>query len=320
MNAFTVEKLLIERGHNYGVKHFYAPNDGTIAEILEDVLGLKPQHIELILHLGAVYLNHVRLPNNCNFNVKKQDYVRVHTEPRRFATASVNISSLVLFENADFVVVNKPAGIPVHATVDNSRENLLTLVNDRFGLQTKITHRLDIPTSGLMVLAKNGEYQSHFNKLLRDGVVKKIYRAYVNKFVQDSRTLDKDENPRPLQSGIIVHYMQPSPRAPKTVSTFAHVGWQRCELEILNVKTPAQQPVQGDLFEVEVRLITGRTHQLRAQLSALGYPIWGDIAYGGTQASPIDIQALTGAPNIGGDWIALQCSHLSISEDFNFVL
>jgi 23S rRNA pseudouridine1911/1915/1917 synthase len=69
--------------------------------------------------------------------------------------------------------------------------------------------------------------------------------------------------------------MEPSPRAPKTVSNQVQDGWQECVLEVLNVKE-----LPEGKSELRIQLMTGRTHQIRAQMGFEKHPIVGDHAYG----------------------------------------
>jgi 23S rRNA pseudouridine1911/1915/1917 synthase len=116
-------------------------------------------------------------------------------------------------------------------------------------------------TSGLLILAKDKPTQRHINQQLMAGEVQKFYRALVHG--------------KALPIGEWVHYMEPSPRAPKSVSLEPHEGWAPCRLVILS-----QVEVHPEFSEVIIELITGRTHQIRAQLSFAGFPIVGDEAYG----------------------------------------
>jgi 23S rRNA pseudouridine1911/1915/1917 synthase len=182
-------------------------------------------------------------------------------------------------EDDDVVVVDKPAGLPVHALVDNVSENLISYLEDLRGGSLLITHRLDVETSGLVLLAKNPTAQARLNRAFAEGTVKRTYSAYTLNAVAVGRH---------------VHYMEPSPRAPKTVSSTPAEGWSHCSLEVLCCEELAGETsviseartewkVSAPLprmFRVEIVLQTGRPQQIRAQLSALGAPIIGDTSYG----------------------------------------
>ncbi|MEK2688321.1 RluA family pseudouridine synthase [Bdellovibrio sp. GT3] len=247
-----------ERGFEYGVKHIISPTSGSVRDVLLSILQLSSDEIEFLIHLGSIYLNHSRIHENVS--VSSGDYLRVHTKPRRFPKGNIIFTNCTFFENEHFVVVNKPSGIPVHGSVDNIRENLQSYMEEALAQKLYVTHRLDVPTNGLIVYAKTVEFQTAFNKLLIAREIKKIYRA-------------KIEGEAPAAK-ILKHYMEPSPRAPKVVSHEAKEKWQECVLEILEVKK------QDSYTELRIHLHTGRTHQIRAQLGYEKSPIIGDHAYG----------------------------------------
>lgn len=250
------------RGFEYGVRHIISPQSGMISDVLLSSLELAPSQVEFLLDLGSIYLNHQRLKENTHVAVG--DYLRVHTKPRRFIVHNENWHDRVLFENEHFIVANKISALPVHASVDNHKEHFQNYLAQALKCNLHVTHRLDIPTRGLIVYAKTREFQSAFNKLLIQREMTKIYKALVEG--------------NSLSPGLLTHYMEPSPRAPKKVSREEHEGWQNCILEILEVNQKENQR-----SELKIHLLTGRTHQIRAQLGYENHPVVGDHAYGATK-------------------------------------
>lgn len=246
------------QGFEYGVKHFYNFKAGLVSEILFDTLQLDKNLIQELLKLGAIYINNERQVQDLNI-IEKQLF-RVHTKPRRY-NCQLDWKSLIVYENEDFIVLNKPSGIPSHPSVDNIIENSLTQASLAQGIPLLITHRLDTLTEGLIVYAKNSRFVKSFNQQLQEQTIEKKYVALV-------------ETNQELPSRII-HYMEPSARAPKNVSPTFTEGWAFCELEILE-----QKKISAELSWVKINLLTGRTHQIRSQLSQMGAPILGDQLYG----------------------------------------
>jgi len=252
------------RGKSYGVEHLLASKSGSLVEILENQLPLAPSQIQFLLSFGSIYVKGQRCLENTQ--IENGTYVRIHQNPRRFPFAQFQWPEQKIFENDDLLVVHKPSGLPVHPTVDNIQENLATLIQQKTGHDVFVTHRLDVATSGLMIFAKTKSEQSRINNCLMQGQVRKFYRALVHGIN--------------VPMGELLHYMEPSPRAPKNVSLVERPGWAACKLKIID-----QTEVFHGHTEVIIELITGRTHQIRAQMSSSGFPIVGDRAYG----SPIQI-------------------------------
>ncbi|KAI3740970.1 hypothetical protein L2E82_31445 [Cichorium intybus] len=214
--------------------------------------------------------------------VEAGTYVRVHVRPKRFPRCyEIDWKSRIIAVTESYVVLNKPAGTSVGGTTDNIEETCVNFATRALELSTplKTTHQIDNCTEGCVVLAKTNEYCSVFHKKIREKKVKKLYLALVAAYVP---------------CGLMTHYMRPFRMAPKIVSQDLIEGWNLCELEVLECrKVPWPNgwvekeygiedfdwPNKEFAYECKINLLTGRTHQIRAQLAACGAPIVGDSMY-----------------------------------------
>ncbi len=186
--------------------------------------------------------------------------------------ASVSIDQIILFEDAEILIINKPAGIPVLPDGwDKDAPYLVKSLEERSG-KLWVVHRLDKITSGVMVFARSAEAHRTLSMLFEHHEAKKIYHA----IVVGSPTWDKHIARHPLQVDVgHKHRTLVDNHLGKSSETFFRV------LERFN-----------SFSLLEALPATGRTHQVRAHTSAMGFPLLGDSLYGAPETDLIDRPAL----------------------------
>ncbi len=179
----------------------------------------------------------------------------------------------ILYDDVDLVVVSKPAGMVVHPAAGHTDGTLVNAllhhVRDLSGvggeLRPGIVHRLDRGTSGVMVVAKHDRAHAELARQFKEREVEKRYAVLVWGVVQAGRRIDLPVGRDPVHR--------------KKISTRSRRG--RAAL----TRITRAEDLQGVSF-LEVAIATGRTHQIRVHLSAIGHPVVGDALYGGTHRHP----------------------------------
>jgi 23S rRNA pseudouridine1911/1915/1917 synthase len=222
-----------------------------------------------------------RVEARANLQVHEGDQVVVDAPEAAPSAATAEALPLdILYQDADLAVLNKPAGMVIHPGVGHGSGTLVNALlhhlTDLSGiggeLRPGIVHRLDRGTSGVMVIAKNDRAHQELSRQFHDREVEKEYIALVWGVVQAGRRIDaaigRDRANRQKMSARAKHA-----REAVTRITRAHhlPGVTLCQ----------------------VAIHTGRTHQIRVHLSAIGHPIVGDSLYGGVHRRvPGDIRAV----------------------------
>lgn len=223
-------------------------------------------------------------------------YIRVHMVPKRFPVFyGVDWARRVIAQGNGYIVMNKPSGLPVPPTVDNIRENVLmgaSVALKRHGDDPLyITSRIDQPTEGIVVIGKNPEFVRRFNDLIIERSVQKKYKAAVVVPATTRSHVFDDEILGNVRHSARVNFRLPGLPFLTLVTGPNDATAVECHMIINSVveldETVSQRLkkrydiFEGDsVFEIDIDLITGRTHQIRCQLSAMGLPIIGDTLYG----------------------------------------
>ena len=234
------------------------------------------------LKAGQILVNERSRP--ASYRVRPGDRITVavpRPEPTGLTPEALSLN--IIYEDDDLIMVNKPPGLVVHPAPGHRRGTLLNAllhhcpdlaaVGDlnRPGL----VHRLDKDTSGVLVAAKTARAHAELVRQFQDRQVEKTYVALVwGRFAQERGEIDQEVGRHPgARQKMSVH-----PRRGKPAVTY----W----------KVLAEYPGPVTLLELFPK--TGRTHQLRVHLAALGHPVVGDATYGGGAAR------LKGSPVLKG--------------------
>jgi len=204
-----------------------------------------------------------------NLSLKDGDRIQVEAPPPRPSdVAGEELPLEVLFQDADLAVINKPSGMVVHPAAGHDSGTLVNAllhhITDLSGiggeLRPGIVHRLDRGTSGVMVVAKNDATHQELSRQFHDREVEKEYIALVWGVVQAGRRIDAAIGRDP------VNRQKMSARSKHARNAVTRI-------------TRAHHMPAVTLCQVAIH--TGRTHQIRVHLSAIGHPIVGDSTYGG---------------------------------------
>jgi len=231
--------------------------------LLRRLKGVPKSHVYRVLRSGEVRVNSGRV--RPDYRLRLGDRVRV--PPVRLATRPAKplprpLDLPLVYEDDALLVVNKPAGVAVHGGSGVSHGVIESLRAERPGAKLlELAHRLDRDTSGLLIVAKKRSALVELHRMLREGETEKVYLAVV-KGPWDGGT-------RELRERLHKYVTAAGERR-----VAVHGGGRAA----VTVARPiASSP---DCSLLELRLLTGRTHQIRVHLAHAGHPVLGDDKYG----------------------------------------
>ena len=174
-----------------------------------------------------------------------------------------------VYEDEDIFILEKPSGLlSVPGRGDDKQDCLSERAKAQFG-RVFIIHRLDMETSGLMVFAKHGDAQKNHSAIFEARMIDKTYHALVA------------GHPEPERGRIELPLIRDWPNRPRQMVDHEKGKPARTDWEV-------RERLEG-MSRVQLLPRTGRTHQLRVHMAAIGHPILGDPLYGvDTPPSPID--------------------------------
>ncbi|HEU5369590.1 MAG TPA: RluA family pseudouridine synthase [Ktedonobacterales bacterium] len=249
--------------------------DRLDAFIARSLIHLSRTRVQTLIKQGSVLLNGHQAKASDKLETGDVMLVQEPAEEAEAGTVSEAALPLeILFEDEQILVVNKPAGMVVHPAAGHQRDTLADIllardptiaeaVNPGNQHRPGIVHRLDKDTSGLLIVARTSEAMMRLAQQFQEHAVTKRYLALV-------------EGHMPLAEGGIEAPIGRDPRHRQRMTITAQHGrhaqtlfWVEQEFNSFSL--------------VRVQIITGRTHQIRVHLAAIGHPVAGDHVYGRPQ-------------------------------------
>lgn len=246
----------------------------------EQMTSYSRSHIQKLLKDQCVQVNN--LPVKVNYKLRTGDQIKVCLpEPETLNVEPENIPLDILYEDQDLLVVNKPKGMVVHPAAGHYSGTLVNALmyhcKDQLSgingiLRPGIVHRIDMDTTGTLVVCKNDISHQSLAEQLKEHSITRCYRAIVHGRLKEDGTVNAPIGRHPTDR--------------KKMSIHAKNG----KPAITHYRILKQYK---EYTYIECQLETGRTHQIRVHMASIGHPLLGDQIYGPSKVPYKNLQGQT---------------------------
>lgn len=263
-----------KEGQKYNLISYTSEENSTLKEILLDKLNFSVRSLSKMKREKTVLVNgEFKKPST---NILKGDLieVKIDEDMANFEPQDLNLD--IIYDDFDIIMVNKPPFMVVHPTKSHFDKTIANGVTDYIikkdeKVKVRFVNRLDMNTSGLVIVAKNAYAHHVLSKDMSDDKVEKTYITVVKGIVENDEGTINQPIYRPTEDSI------------------KRVVDERGQVSVTHYKVLERLK---DSTVLEVKLETGRTHQIRVHMNYIGHGIIGDELYGYVDESLINRQAL----------------------------
>lgn len=259
--------------HNYYYTAAKEDEGSKLVDYLRQTHLYSHRLINSIKKDGSIYINNNR--ERFNYILKENDEITIDFGIEKYDAEPVKIDFDVVYEDDDVLLINKPANLITHPTRYHQQDNLANGIyymfkQNRLICKARFVNRLDMDTSGIVLVAKN-KYSHHFiQQQMLEGKVEKIYIAVVKGTFQETKGIIHAPVGKAEEDDII---REVNEEGKDSITEF----------EVLKQL--------DNLTLIKIILHTGRTHQIRVHMKYLNHPLLGDALYD-EKSDIIDRQAL----------------------------
>jgi len=237
------------------VEKFKASSSDKVSNlIIKHISNISYNQVMKLLRNKDIKVNGKRISKDCIVEVDDEIifYIKEDIISRKLD---------VIFEDDNVIVIFKPRKLEVE---NNTEDCALNIIKKQIGQDCFAVHRLDRNTTGLLIFAKNLESKNSLDKAIKDRKIDKYYLALL------VGMLNKN------QDNMIAYLKKDNKKSFVEICDFPQKGYEKIETIYKIVEK------YENLSLVDIKLVTGKTHQIRAHFSHIGYPILGDEKYGNT--------------------------------------
>lgn len=235
------------------IKQIYNKKSRRVSKVLSEELGLGFNQIQRILRNKDIKISGKRISKD--IEVDAGLLLEVYLEETKIK---------VIYEDENIVVVFKPRNLET-VKENSDHDDLLSILTKQIGVLLYAVHRLDRNTEGLVIFAKNETAKFSFDNAIKNRNIEKYYLAKVV------------GKPNLSEEHLIAFLKKDEKNSKVYISSTQEKGYEIIKTNYKLIST------NGEFSILEIELLTGRTHQIRAHLSFIGLPILGDEKYGNSE-------------------------------------